>query len=136
MKILNCLLILSFCFIFTCYSVAKEEKLTVDVIYFHATSRCQACLTNEDFIKNTLNQSFKNELKIEKLHLSMYNFQLEENEKLAEFYKIETQTLIISKKIDGKVTQWKALDKIWEYNGDFDKFSKYVSEEINKYLSD
>lgn len=59
---------------------------------------------------------------------------LPENEHYSQKYNFDTQTLIVSKKIDGKETVWKNLDKIWDYSSNYSKFSKYIKNEINNFL--
>ncbi|MFA6572404.1 MAG: nitrophenyl compound nitroreductase subunit ArsF family protein, partial [Bacteroidota bacterium] len=112
----------------------KEKKTQIDVMYFHATSRCQGCLTIEEFTKNSLNASFGKELEDSLLVLSSIDFLQAENEHFQDDYKFETQTLILSKKVNGKEVKWKNLDKIWDYSNDYQKFQKYIEKEVKKFI--
>lgn len=112
------------------YSFAKENKYTIDIIYFHATLRCQTCLSIEEFIKKSVELSFEKELKDSTLTLKSLDFLQSENEHYQEKYKFDTQTLTLSKKLNGNEVKWKNLDKIWDYVNDFEKFKKYIKKEI------
>ncbi len=115
---------------------AKQNKATVDVLYFHATIRCQGCLTIEEFVKNSVDFYFSKELKNKTLTYTSLDFLQPENQHYQDDYKFDSQTLIIRKRVNGKVVKWKNLDKIWDYSSDYDKFSKYVEKEVKKLLND
>ena len=115
---------------------AQVKNVQIDILYFHATIRCHACLTIEDFIKNSVELYFEKELKDSTITLKSLDFLQPKNGHYQEQYKFDTQTLIISKKINRKEVQWKNLDKIWDYENDFKKFKKYITNEIKKILGD
>jgi hypothetical protein len=115
---------------------AQEKKVRIDVIYFHATIRCHGCLTIEDMTKNSINSTFGKELKDSLITYTSLDFLQTENEHYQDDYKFDAQTLIISKKIDGKEVKWKNLDKIWDLSSDYDEFHKYVEEEVRKLLNE
>lgn len=117
-------------------SNSQETKTRIDVLYFHATLRCQGCLTIEEFVKNTILTKFSKNLEDSTLTMSSIDFQQPENEHFQDDYQFDVQTLIISKKIDGKEIKWKNLDKIWDYSDDFKKFQKYIEDEINKFYKE
>jgi len=110
--------------------IAKENKIVIDIVYFHATIRCQTCLTIEKYIWKSVESSFEKDLKDSSLTLTSQDFLQPENEQYQEKYKFDTQTLIISKKVNGFETKWKNLDMIWDYVNDFKKFKKYIIKEI------
>ncbi len=113
------------------YSQNKSE--VIEVLYFHATMRCQGCMTIEDFTQKSLNAKFQNEMKNSKIILKSIDFQQTENEHFAEQYKFESQELILSKKVDGKEVKWKKLDKIWDFSSNYAKYEKYIKKEIDKF---
>jgi hypothetical protein len=129
-------------FIFTFFAsfpsiiFSQSKNVRIDVMYFHATIRCQGCLTIEEFIKNSVGSLYAEQLKDSSITLKSIDFLQEENEHYQDDYKFDVQTLIISKKVNGKEVKWKNLDKIWDYSGDYDKFQKYIEEEINDYLKE
>lgn len=115
---------------------SQQDKIRIDVLYFHATLRCHSCLTIEEFIKNTLLTKFNKNLEDSTMTMSSIDFQQPENEHFQDDYQFDVQTLIISKKVNDKEIKWKNLDKIWDYSDDFIKFQKYIEEEINKFYKE
>jgi len=115
---------------------AQNKKARIDVLYFHATTRCHGCLVIEENIKNSMNNLFDKQLKDSLIISSSLDFLQPENEHYQDDYKFESQTLIISIKKDGKEVKWKNLDKIWDYSSDFQKFQKYIEVEINNFLKE
>ncbi len=115
---------------------SEENKPKIDVLYFHATIRCHACLTIEEYTKNILNTRYQKELKDSTITIQSIDFLDEKNEHFQDEYQLETQTLILSKKVNGKEVKWKNLTKIWDYYYDFAKFEKYITEELNKFLNE
>ncbi|MDQ1266823.1 MAG: hypothetical protein QG635_1976 [Bacteroidota bacterium] len=113
---------------------AKKDTITIDVIYFHATVRCSMCLTIEDFINKSILANFDKELKSGLLSVHSIDFLQEENSHYQDDYNFDTQTLVISKKVNGKETKWKSLDKIWDLAGNYNKFESYIVKEIKKML--
>ena len=115
-------------------STAQSKKTEVKVMYFHGPMRCHGCIVIENETKATMEGVFDKEIKSGKVKFDIIDFHKEENEHYIDKYKLETQTLIIAKFVDGKQTEWKNLDKIWKYGGDSNKFKRYVSSEIKKLL--
>lgn len=112
----------------------KSDKDYVKVIYFHGDFRCTTCNKLEKFTKETVRERFTNELKNESVKLAVINFDKDENKHFTDDYNLFNQALIVVKYKNGKQTEWKNLEKIWEYSGDKSKFSDYVEKEIKKYL--
>lgn len=115
---------------------SQEKNVRIDVMYFHATMRCQGCLAIEENIKNSVNSLYAKELKDSSITLKSLDFLQPENEHFQEDYKFESQTLIISKKVNGKELKWVNLDMIWDYSADYAKFKGYLEEEVKKILKD
>jgi hypothetical protein len=113
---------------------SKIDSNRIDVLYFHATVRCQTCITIEEFTKNTLESEFKNELKNGTITFKSIDFLDTLNEHFQDDYKFESQTLILSKKENGKEIKWKNLDKMWDEIADYSRFKKYVVKEIKKMI--
>ncbi len=129
--LLICLLILSITLI-DAYS--KDKNVKIDVLYFHTTVRCESCLKIEEHTFNTINDIFEKELKDSTITVASIDFWEEGNEQYEKDYKFDTQTLILSKKVNGKEVKWKNLDKIFEYAGNYLHFQKYLKEEIDTFL--
>ena len=118
------------------YGIAEQNRLKIEVIYFHATIRCESCLLIERQTRETIEQVYSTNLKDGTLSFSSLDFQDEQNSELAERYEIDSQTLIVQISNGSKVIKWKKLEKIWEYMNNYEKFRKYIVEEINEYLKE
>lgn len=121
-------------FVLTINSYSFEKKERIDVLYFHATIRCEGCLTIESNINKSINNLYAKELKDSSITLQSIDFLQLENEHFQDDYKFDSQTLILSKKVNGKEVKWKNLEKIWDYAIDYDKFQNYINEEIELLL--
>lgn len=132
----NVLLSLILTIILTQLSFANENKSKIDVLYFHATIRCHACLTIEEYTRSIVNTRYQKELQDSTITIQSIDFLEEGNEHFQDDYQFDTQTLILSKKVDGKEVKWKNLTEIWDHYSDFSKFEKYITEEINKFLKE
>jgi len=128
---LICLLILS---ITSIDSYSKEKNVRIDVMYFHTTVRCESCLKIEEHIFNTIKDVFEKEQKDNLITVKSIDFWEEGNEHFEKAYKFDTQTLILSKKVNGKEVKWKNLDKIFDYAGNYLHFQKYLKEEIESFM--
>lgn len=113
----------------------SADNVTVDILYFHATIRCESCLHIEENAKNSVNLLFEKELKDSTVIFRSLDFLEPANEHFAEMYDFTNQTLIVSKKMNGKEVKWKNLDKIWEFSNDFDSFKEYLRKEVNLMLN-
>lgn len=119
------------------YCIAKKNNnFKIEVLYFHATIRCEGCLAIEDFTKKSVKSKFANEIKNGKVVLKSLDFLQPKNEHYQKKYNFYVQTLIISKKVKGKEVKWKNLDKIWDYSSNYQQFQDYVEKEIKNLLND
>jgi len=113
----------------------SQNKEHTDIIYFHATVRCEGCLRIEDFIQKSVHYAFEKELFDSSITLKSLDFLQPENEHFQNDYKFNVQSLILSKKINGKEVAWKNLDSIWDLDGDFGKFESYIEREIRNFTA-
>lgn len=118
-------------------SFASENKtIKVEVLYFHATIRCEGCLMIEKYTKETIEQVFANELKSGVLSFASLDFMQEENSHYVEKFGIETQTLIVQLSDGTKTLKWKNLERIWDYVNDYSKFRNYIVDEVSRFLKE
>lgn len=104
----------------------------VHVIYFHGKTRCASCIRLEEFSEDLLINDFANEIKQGKVVWEKINF--DEDKKWVKEYNLFTQTLIVAKYKNGKQVEWKSLPDIWRHTNNKERFDKYVSDEIRKFL--
>ena len=117
---------------------AVKDKPAGKVIayYFHGTFRCYTCTNIEKYSREAIETNFKDALQSGKLEFKAVNVEERGNGHFVDDYQLYTKSLVISKIEDGKETQYKNLEKIWEYVRDKKKFFNYVTGEIQAYLKE
>ena len=84
-------------------SVNEEQSIAttkVEVYYFHNTRRCATCQSVESVTKETLEETYPEEMKNGEIIFQSLNIEEDENEALAKELEIAGQTLLFIK--DGK----------------------------------
>lgn len=107
----------------------------VVVYYLHMNRRCATCNKLEAYSQQALATGFAESLKDSSLVWQVVNFEQEGNEHFAEDYRLFSQSLILSRQVDGDETEWRNLDQIWKLVGDKEKFIAYVQTEVSRFLS-
>jgi glutaredoxin len=117
---------------------AQENKLSSKVIsyYFHGAFRCPTCHKLERYLKDIMENSFKEALASGKLEFKVINIEDMGNEHYAKEYQLYTKSLILSLVKGGKEIKWKNLDKIWEYAGNKERFTDYVESGVSDFLGE
>lgn len=118
--------------VFTKPEPAPSQK--VIAYYFHGTKRCPTCLKMEAYADEAIKSGFSEAMKQGGLEWRVVNTDEPANKHFLSDYQLYTKALVIVKVQDGKQTEWKNLEKIWDLVGEKDDFIKYVQEEIGSYL--
>jgi len=114
---------------------APESKSNkVIAYYFHTTYRCPTCQRIEAYSREAITFGFDADLKTGRLELRVVNYELPENQHFAQDYKLFTKSLVLVHMKDGKQVEWTNLERVWELNGDYNAFMRYVQGEIRGYL--
>ena len=114
----------------------RQAPLRVIAYYFHVSVRCVTCRTIEEYAKEALDQGFPKELKQGIVEWRPVNVQLLENRHFIKDYRLYTRSLVLVKVRDGKQTEWRNLEKVWELVGRKSDFLKYVRAHVSTYLGD
>ncbi len=109
---------------------------TYAVYYFHATQRCNTCLTLERYSKNTMEEAFADDLASGRVTWQVINYELPENQHFAKDYDISYQTLMVLELKDGEPVRWKKLEGIWDEVGSEFSFYEYVQSEIHNFMNE
>lgn len=115
----------------------SEDLPTSDLIvlyYLHMNRRCMTCGKLETYSKEAIETGFAEQLKDSSIVFRVENFEQEGNEHFAKKYQLYSQSLIISRQHNGKETEWKSLDKIWQLVGSQEEFIAYVQTEVASFL--
>lgn len=111
-----------------------EASQKVVVYYFHNNFRCAKCRKFETYSREIIETDFSDALNDGRLEWKVVNIDEPANKHFVRDYQLYTKSIIVSKIQDGKQTEWKNLDKIWELVGDKKAFVNYVQYEVAMYL--
>ncbi|MDD5084441.1 MAG: nitrophenyl compound nitroreductase subunit ArsF family protein [Candidatus Omnitrophica bacterium] len=126
----------AFCPIADADNTSNKVNANVIVYYFHGNFRCPTCHKLEQYTKEAIESSYKDELSSGKLVFKVVNAEEKENEHYMKDYGLYTRSVVLSLVKDGKEIRYKNLDKIWDYVGDKQKFFDYIKSETNDFLKD
>jgi hypothetical protein len=117
------------------YNDAKDDPAII-AYYFHRTFRCPTCLAIEADAAGIIEDNFSQQLANGNLMWIPFNLDDSGGDKFEKDFDISVSTLVVARMRDGKVTEFKKLEKIWQLVGDNQAFSKYVKSEIDGYMND
>ncbi|SPD76358.1 conserved exported hypothetical protein [uncultured Desulfobacterium sp.] len=107
----------------------------VIVYYFHGNFRCATCRRIEQLTREAVSENFGAELSSGALEMRVINVEEPENSHFSKDYKLFTKSVVVSDMVNGKETQWKNLQKVWELVHQQKAFKDYIRDEIRSYLS-
>jgi hypothetical protein len=107
----------------------------VVVYYFHTNSRCVNCRKFEVWGSEALQRRFAEPLKAGALEWRVLNVEEPQNRHFVDNYRLHTKSIVLSSSENGKETQWKNLDRIWQLLGDKEAFSQYLESETKAFLN-
>lgn len=110
---------------------AVVDKL--EVYYFHSTARCHSCKTIGQYVKETMEQKYTEQIKNGKIDFREINVDLPENRDIARKYQASGSSLFINQIKDGQDNI--ELDmNVWKLLKDEARFKTYLENKINTYL--
>ncbi|MDD5134523.1 MAG: nitrophenyl compound nitroreductase subunit ArsF family protein [Phycisphaerae bacterium] len=113
-----------------------EGYSTVIAYYFHRTIRCPGCLEIEAAAQRVIETRFENQIANEKLMWIPLNLDEPGSEEFEKEFDVSVSTLVIAKVQDGNHTNYKKLEKVWDFIGDPVKFDEYVQTEVKEFLNE
>lgn len=103
--------------------------------YFHRTLRCAACLSIEKQAHEAIELAYNADLAAGTLEWRAVNIEEPGNEHFESDFELQTQSLVLAETaVDGQVTRWKLLPKVWEFLEDPPAFQEYVIAEVAMFL--
>lgn len=105
---------------------AADDKQTT-VYYFHGNQRCYTCNKMENFTKEAVSASFKDNKNIA---FKAVNTDEPENKHFVKDYSLYTKSVIL---VDDK-GNWKNLDKIWTLVRNEKDFKDYIVQGVNDFI--
>ena len=123
--------------LFTSHQALCEEQADGKTIvyYFHRTVRCPSCNQIEYLTKTAVQLGFSDEIEAGKMELAIINVDEPSYAHFIDDYRLESQSVILSRVIDGKQQRWRNLDKVWDLFHQDTEFIEYVQKEIRAFTS-
>lgn len=115
---------------------ALNEQTTVTAYYFHRTMRCPTCLAIEANAQRVIEAGSADEIADGKLMWIPFNLDKPGGKELEKEFDVSVSTLVLAKMQDGNHTNYKKLEKVWDFIGDPVKFDEYVQSEVTKFLNE
>jgi hypothetical protein len=106
----------------------------VVMTYFISGVRCESCKKIEDLSRETAEKSFSAEVATQKLVFRVIDTGEPANRHYVDDYKLTSKTVVISHRVDGKETEWKDMDKVWDLLDQPDAFRSYLASTIQEYF--
>ncbi len=113
---------------FTSTSGSQE---TIQLLFFHRTSRCTTCINAEQFARDTLNTYFPEKMKSGELSIQSIDYQKEPE--MAKKYNVNMNDLKLVITKNGQETV-KDVPEIWTYVDDRNAYMNYLKGVLNKEL--
>jgi len=104
------------------------------VYYLHSNTRCPTCRSIESQAKETVQTHFASQLSKGEVIWKIVNYEQAAGKPLAAKFEIQMPVVVLARMKDGKIEDWKRLDKVWATVGDKPAFTKYVRGEIDRML--
>ncbi|MFH1156390.1 MAG: nitrophenyl compound nitroreductase subunit ArsF family protein [Pseudomonadota bacterium] len=118
--------------------VSCEEKGSVKTVvyYFHHTIRCPSCNLIESLTKIAIELGFEKELQAGDLEFRPVNVDDDETTHFVEDYSLSSQSVILSRVVDGREEAWKNLVKVWDFLHQETEFIDYIQEQTRSFLKE
>lgn len=106
---------------------------TVTVYYFHGTLRCHTCLTMEEYAREAVEDSFRQEIDSCQVRWQALNYEEPSHEHFVATYGLYASTLLVARG-EGAGSSWRRLDRIWDLVANETAFKAYVVGEVKAML--
>lgn len=117
------------------YPMSSAETVAdkLEVYYFHSTARCVSCRTIGQYVKETMEQNYSQQIAEGKIDYREINVEESENFDIASKFRASGSSLKINK-IIGEQDNIEEDKMVWRLMGDEDKFKSYLITKIDSYL--
>ncbi len=102
--------------------------------YFYTTYRCATCVRIEQLAREVVEKDFAERLGRGQLEWRAVNVEWPQNRHFIRKYRLVTRSVVLVRMVDGKETQWKNLDRVWQLVWARDRYRNYVISEIQAFL--
>ena len=102
--------------------------------YLHGAKRCITCIKLEKLCSGAIHRYFGDMLRSGEMVYRMADYDTDEHNHFLNDFDLFAQSLVIIEMVDGKMTRWVKLDKIWDLLNDKDAFFNYVRDEATAFI--
>lgn len=114
-------------------SIATQKAEKIEVVHFHATQQCWACITVGQYALKTIKEKFPEEYKNGKIIFKDINGELPQNRDLVNKYRAGGSSLFVNAIIDGKDNIEEDIT-VWRLISNEAQFISYFQNKLNKLL--
>jgi hypothetical protein len=114
--------------------LSEKTSPEVFVFYFHRTVRCSTCLEIEAGAAKVIKENFSQFLADGFIKWVPFNIDDEGGDEFAKQFDVNSNTLVVAKISKDRTLAYKKLEDVWQHVGNTEKFSKYVTDEINIFI--
>lgn len=111
----------------------QESADKIEVYYFHRTQRCYSCLTLGQYLKETIEQEFSEEIKSGRIDFREINIDLPENKDMAIKFQASGSSLFVNAIKDGQ-DNINQDTNVWRLLSNKVQFKNYLENKINLFL--
>lgn len=106
----------------------------VVMTYFISGERCENCRTIEALAKETVAREFAADQAAKRVVFRVVDTGAPGHAHFVSDYQLSSKMVVLSHRVDGKETEWRAMEKVWDLLDDPDGFRNYLTEGIRGYL--
>jgi hypothetical protein len=111
-----------------------ESKPKYIAYYFFTNKRCGPCTRIEQWSREAVTASFKDELDSGKLQWQGVNVEQAANKHFIKDFQLYSKSVIIAEYKDDKPVRWENLKDVWQLYRDQEKYFTYVAGEIKAFM--
>lgn len=106
----------------------------VVMTYFISGTRCDSCKKIEQLSRETAEKDFSAEIAAKQLIFRVIDTGEPVHHHYVDDYKLTSKTVVVSHRVDGKETEWEAMEKVWDLLDEPEAFRAYLAVSIRKHL--
>ena len=106
----------------------------VVVYYFHGNQRCVTCQKLEGYAKEAIEGHYADQLAAGQIVWKPTNVDEPANTHFVKDYGLFTKSVILSRVADGKETEFRNLDLIWDLVKDKALYTEYIRSQVSDFL--
>lgn len=103
--------------------------------FFHSEMRCPTCRKIESYAHTALQDAFADEFRSGELQWQTASYDAPQNSQQVKDYEVFTSTVVLVRWVGGKPSDWRNLERVWEFVNDEAAFKSYVQAEAQEMLS-